>query len=187
MSASEITKRHIATTLKEMVRQQGFSSLSVGELIRRCDISRNTFYYHFRDKYEVVSWIFYDEIRPFLAQFDRLENWTAGLSELCLYLQANREFYIPMLEVQGQNSFCECLTQFYQDLIYALLLKQGAHALQERQMQTVSRFIAAGIVSEIRRWGHRGMKSDPAPAIQMLRELFSGQLLNELHRMDQPQ
>lgn len=65
MSASEITKRHIATTLKEMVRQQGFSSLSVGELIRRCDISRNTFYYHFRDKYEVVSWIFYDEIRPF--------------------------------------------------------------------------------------------------------------------------
>lgn len=125
MSASEITKRHIATTLKEMVRQQGFSSLSVGELIRRCDISRNTFYYHFRDKYEVVSWIFYDEVRPFLAQFDRLENWTAGLSELCLYLQASREFYIPMLEVEGQNSFCECLTHFYQDLIYALLLKQG--------------------------------------------------------------
>ena len=184
---AQTTKKAIAASLKRLLEQKPLTKITVTDIAKDCNISRHTFYYHFRDKYEVVSWIFYDEIRPFLAQFDRLENWTAGLSELCLYLQANREFYIPMLEVQGQNSFCECLTQFYQDLIYALLLKQGAHALQERQMQTVSRFIAAGIVSEIRRWGHRGMKSDPAPAIQMLRELFSGQLLNELHRMHQPQ
>lgn len=184
MSASEFTKQRIANTMKELVQSRNFASVSVGDLIRRCGISRNTFYYHFRDKYEVVSWIFCHEVEPLLASFDRMENWTRGLSELCLYLQANREFYIRVLEVEGQNSFCECLTQFYQQLIHTLLVKNGRQFLSQRQMANVSRFISAGIVAEIRHWACNGMKTDPTPAIRMLRDLFSGQLLCQLHRPD---
>lgn len=167
--------------MKELAQSRSFASISVGDLVRQCGISRNTFYYHFRDKYEVVSWIFSDEVSPLLASFDRMENWTRGLSELCLYLQANREFYIRMLEVEGQNSFCECLTEFYQQLVYTLLQKNGAQFLSQRQMGNISRFISAGIVAEIRYWACNGMQTDPTPAIHMLRDLFSGQLLRQLN------
>lgn len=181
MAASDFTKRQIASAMKELAQSRSFASISVGDLIRQCGISRNTFYYHFRDKYEVVSWIFSDEVSPLLASFDRMENWTRGLSELCLYLQANRGFYIRMLEVEGQNSFCECLTEFYQQLVYTLLQKNGAQFLSQRQMGNISRFISAGIVAEIRYWACNGMQTDPTPAIHMLRDLFSGQLLRQLN------
>lgn len=170
--------------MKKLVQNRSFASISVGDLLRECGISRNTFYYHFRDQYEVVSWIFWHEVEPILSDFDQLGNWTRGLAELCVYLQENRVFYIRMLEVEGQNSFCECLTQFYRDLIGALLMKNGGQFLSGPQMERISRFIAAGIVEEIRHWAHDGMKTDPAPAVEMLRDLFSGNLLSRLHCAD---
>ena len=170
--------------MKKLVQNRSFASISVGDLIRECGISRNTFYYHFRDKYEVVSWIFCHEVEPLLSDFDQLGNWTCGLDELCVYLQENRGFSIRMLEMEGQNSFCGYLEQFYRNLIGTLLMKNGEQFLSEQQMERISRFIAAGIVEEIRHWVHDGMKADPVPAVQMLRDLFSGNLLSRLHCAD---
>ena len=41
-----------------------FEQISVGLIARHCHISRNTFYYHFKDKYDIISWIFYREVAP---------------------------------------------------------------------------------------------------------------------------
>lgn len=182
MAASDFTKQHIAQAMKELLQSRSFASVSVSDLTRQCGVGRNTFYYHFHDKYEVVSWIFFEEIAPLLSRFDRLENWTGGLSELCLYLQKNRDFYIRVLEFEGQNSFCQCLTEFYRKLVYDLLCQNGGQSVTERQMRSVARFVAAGIVEEIQNWARNGMESDPTAAIGMLRELFSGQLIRELRR-----
>ena len=184
MAASELTKQNIAQAMKKLVQNRSFASISVGDLIRECGISRNTFYYHFRDKYEVISWIFCHEVEPILSDFDQLGNWTCGLEELCVYLQENRGFSIRMLEMEGQNSFCGYLEQFYRNLIGTLLMKNRGQFLSEQQVERISRFIAAGIVEEIRHWAHDGMKADPVPAVQMLRDWFSGHLLCRLHSAD---
>ena len=134
MAASDFTKQHIAQAMKELLQSRSFASVSVSDLTRQCGVGRNTFYYHFHDKYEVVSWIFFEEIAPLLSRFDRLENWTGGLSELCLYLQKNRDFYIRVLEFEGQNSFCQCLTEFYRKLVYDLLRQNGGQSVTERQL-----------------------------------------------------
>lgn len=154
MAASELTKQNIAQAMKKLVQNRSFASISVGDLLRERGISRNTFYYHFRDKYEVVSWIFWHEVEPLLSDFDQLGNWTCGLAELCVYLQENRGFSIRVLEVEGQNSFCGYLEQFYRNLIGTLLMKNGGQFLSEQQMERISRFIAAGIVEEIRLRAH---------------------------------
>ena len=103
--------------------------------LKRDVYKRQTFYYHFRDKYEVVSWIFWHEVEPLLSDFDQLGNWTCGLAELCVYLQENRGFSIRVLEVEGQNSFCGYLEQFYRNLIGTLLMKNGGQFLSEQQME----------------------------------------------------
>lgn len=50
------TKAMIADTLHTMMQQKNLDKITVTELVGACNISRQTFYYHFQDILEVVEW-----------------------------------------------------------------------------------------------------------------------------------
>ena len=45
----------IAQGVKQLLQTTDFEDLSVGEIAKHCGISRNTFYYHFKDKYDIIG------------------------------------------------------------------------------------------------------------------------------------
>ncbi len=49
-------KSIIATNFFDLVRERGFDKITVKDLVERCHISRQTFYYHFQDLLDVVEW-----------------------------------------------------------------------------------------------------------------------------------
>mgnify|MGYP002284720339 FL=1 len=49
-------KNIISETFISMVRQKGLDKITVKALIEACNISRQTFYYHFQDIMDVVEW-----------------------------------------------------------------------------------------------------------------------------------
>ena len=75
MSNSDFTKFMIARGLKQLLETKSFLDISVGDIAQHCKISRNTFYYHFRDKYDVISWVFYTEITPLIGETLSIEKW----------------------------------------------------------------------------------------------------------------
>ena len=187
MSTSEFTKYMIAQGMKQLLEEKAFETISVGDIAKHCHISRNTFYYHFKDKYDIISWIFYSEITPIIGDSTRIGNWSEGLRALCTYMQENRNFYIKVLQVQGQNSFSECLMDFYANLVQNFLLNaKGDQILNPQQIRTISRFYAFGLTGIILNWAKAGMDDDPKPTIQMLENLFSGEIFAKLLSLQQP-
>lgn len=180
MSTSEFTKRMIAQGMKTLLETNSFEDISVGDLAKQCHISRNTFYYHFKDKYDIISWIFYSEITPIIGEAS-IENWSDGLLRLCRYMQQNKDFYIKVLHVQGQNSFTEGLMEFYGNLVQNLLLNAKADQILSReQIRVVSHFYAFGLTGVLLDWAKEGMERDPEPVIAMLQELLSGEIFDKL-------
>ena len=111
MADSAITKRALAASLKSLMSEQPFSKISIGEICDRCEMNRKSFYYHFRDKYDLVNWIFEREF----VSVSKTKSYFGGIEafgDLCDYLYQNREFYRQALKIEGQNSFSECFTQF---------------------------------------------------------------------------
>lgn len=49
-------KHVIAETLVQMVKHQNVDKITATALIRQCHISRQTFYYHFKDLMDVYEW-----------------------------------------------------------------------------------------------------------------------------------
>ncbi|MGI5959217.1 MAG: TetR/AcrR family transcriptional regulator C-terminal domain-containing protein [Massiliimalia sp.] len=181
MSTSEFTKYMISKGVKQLLQTTDFENLSVGEIAKHCHISRNTFYYHFKDKYDIISWIFYSEITPIIGEAQSIDNWSEGLLHLCQYMQKNREFYIKVLHVQGQNSFSECLMEFYANLVRNILLNaKGDQMLTPEQIRTISNFYAFGLTGVISNWAKNGMKAEPEPVIQMMEDLLSGEIFDKL-------
>ena len=139
MSTAVFTKYMVAQTVKQLLHEKEFENISVGDIATRCHISRNTFYYHFKDKYDVISWIFYSEITPIIGTEQSVDNWANSLLALCRYMQDNKDFYIKVLHIQGQNSFSECLMEFYVNLVQTLLLNsKGDQVLSPEQIRVIA-------------------------------------------------
>ena len=91
LADSGITKRALAASLKELMREKPFHKIGIAEICAGCDMNRKSFYYHFKDKYALVNWIFDTETGLlFRSCDDRAEDC---LAELCAYLWQNRDFY----------------------------------------------------------------------------------------------
>ena len=60
MSDSLITKRALAKTLKELCQYRNFEKISINDLTNKCGLNRQTFYYHFQDKYDLLQWLYYN-------------------------------------------------------------------------------------------------------------------------------
>ncbi len=116
MPDSSATKRALAIALKELMREKPLVKISIADIVGRCGMNRQSFYYHFRDKYDLVNWIFYTELITELKRSENASEWEE-LGNILDYLYQNRSFYINALKFNGQNSFYE----YFGEVIYQIL------------------------------------------------------------------
>ncbi len=109
MAEGSITKKVLAYSLKELMKKRPLNKITVGDICEACEMNRKSFYYHFKDKYDLVNWIFYTDF--FEDNRQRGDDMTPGdaLVRLCKFFQRNKDFYRVALQETGTNSFYEYL------------------------------------------------------------------------------
>lgn len=115
MPESMITKHALASALKELMAKQPLEKITVGDICEACGMSRKGFYYHFKDKYDLVNWIFYTEFVLRIYEQNYGSEW-AFYEDICSYFYENRAFYINAFTVQGQNSFSD----YFNEIIHPI-------------------------------------------------------------------
>lgn len=112
MAEAGVTKKVLAYALKSLMASRPLSKITVGDICEACDMNRKSFYYHFKDKYDLVNWIYYTECVAVLKEKGYNTGWEL-LEDLCAYFYDNRSFYRKTLSVDGQNSFSE----YFRDIV----------------------------------------------------------------------
>ena len=91
LADSSITRRALAEALKQLMCEKAFAKISVGEIADLCNMNRKSFYYHFKDKYELVVWIFENEFLEKVKDVEHGNLW-GSVSDLCEYFYKNRSW-----------------------------------------------------------------------------------------------
>lgn len=115
MADSNLTKRALANALKDLMREQPFEKIGIRDICDRCDMNRKSFYYHFKDKYDLFNWCFdieFIECVNLSQNQDGLGDRWELLERACAYFYENRDIYRNALKVRGQNCFAEHLREF---------------------------------------------------------------------------
>ena len=77
MPKPELTKKLIADTLKKLASGKHLDKISISEIVDAAGLNRQTFYYHFQDKQELICWIFDTDIATLT---DKKQNNTLNIS-----------------------------------------------------------------------------------------------------------
>ena len=61
------TKQALSETFKILLEDQTIDKITVKDIVSKCGVNRQTFYYHFRDIYELMEWTLENDIREYLS------------------------------------------------------------------------------------------------------------------------
>lgn len=148
LADSNITKRALASTLKELMETQSFSQISVSDICERCEMNRKSFYYHFKDKYDLANWIYNTEFIMIARQKSYSAGWDL-LEDLCDYFYENRLFYRKAFDVEGQNSF----TDYFRNIVSMILTNDLVDVFDnDTSLEFYVNFYADAFVCAIKRW-----------------------------------
>lgn len=145
------TKVLLAQSLEELLVQENLRRIGVSRLCEYCGISRKSFYYHFRDKEDLINWIFLRDLRALgleLEQDSDGEVLWENLERMCICFRQKQGFYRKVLPMKEPNAPQEYLRQYLWPEVQAYLsCKVGA------QIDPICvDFFAEGVVSTIQRW-----------------------------------
>ena len=148
MAVSSITKRALATALKELMGERPFSAISIGDICQRRDMNRKSFYYHFKDKYDLLNWIYDTEFLTVAQRREHESPWEF-MADLLAHLYADRAFYARAMEVTGQNSFQEHFRELMEPVVVGLLT-QCVPGEEATKFQTT--FFTDAVMAALGRW-----------------------------------
>ena len=89
---SQVTKRALEASLKNLLLQKPLSKITISDITEDCGINRMTFYYHFKDIYDLVEWSCQEDASRALAGNKTYETWQQGFLQLFKAVQDNKPF-----------------------------------------------------------------------------------------------
>ena len=102
----------IMDATKELMKKKSIDDISVKEICAACEISRQTFYKYFKDKYDIPGTIYSRVVREVLEKVDYSNPWYYSIAGMMKLMQEDKSFYMNAVKYAGQNSLEESMSHY---------------------------------------------------------------------------
>ncbi len=104
---NERTKKWIAEAMKKIMVKKSIDKIRVTEICREAQIERPTFYYHFKDKHDLVAWIFFQNASS--TDITSIRSAAASMKQM----KKDYIFYKRAYEDNSQNALWQYLPEYF--------------------------------------------------------------------------
>ena len=173
---AQTTKKAFATSLKKLLSQKPLDKIKITDITEDCEVNRQTFYYHFKDIYDLLEWVYTNEATRALGDKKTYDTWQEGFYEIFEYI----------LETYNSVSR-EYLERYLYNETYYLLLgvveeKSKDMSVREKDKSFIADFYKFAFVGLVIDWIRKGMMEEPKDIIKRLNTLISGNIETALQR-----
>ena len=161
---AERTKKWIAEAAKKLLVHKPIESIHVTEICRAAEIKRPTFYYHFKDKHELMAWIFIEASRG--TNVLDIDSLTKSMEAM----RKNFVYFKRAYEDRSQNPMWAYILEYFAEK-YSNLAKErlGVDTLDPRTRFSL-RLYCYGTLGMTREWL---LKDNVTPARTVVEMMFS--------------
>ena len=180
---SEITKRAFASSLKKMLAKKPLEKIRIIDITEYCGVNRQTFYYHFKDIYDLLEWVYTNEATKALGEKKTYETWQQGFKQIFQYIVNNKEFVLTTFNSVSR----EYLERYLYNEVYLLLIgvveeKAKGIPVRATDKSFIADFYKYAFVGIVLDWIKSGMKEESDKIIERLNKLIYGNMEEALER-----
>lgn len=178
---SQTTKRALAASLKTLLLQKPLNKITINDIAEDCGISRMTFYYHFKDIYDLVEWICVEDAARALEGKKTYDTWQKGFLNIFHVVQANKPFILNVYRCVSRERIEQYLNPLIRNLILGAVEEKSAGlTVDEGDRQFIAGFYEHAFVGVMLDWIDENMKEDPAVIVERTSRLVHGNIVRAL-------
>lgn len=169
------TKLAFDLAFEDLLEKSSYERITVDDIASRCCAHRTTFYYHFKDKADLVYWYFDYMMTVCMKKRVRSDdfmqfvtNWSDSLLMMFQIMKEKKAFFSAVAKYTGQNSFADCLYEWNVNAWDKCVL--ACHGLNKlpAELQYARAFHYSGFSGLVMKWIQQGMKEEPEQMVSIV-------------------
>ena len=180
---SEITKRALEQSLKNLLQQKPLSKITISDITEDCGISRMTFYYHFKDIYDLVEWACAEDAARALQNKKTYDTWQQGFVQIFHAVRENKVFVMNVYRCVNREQVEKYLVPLTDQLIMGVITERAAGmTVREADQQFIAQVYSYAFVGIMLDWIRDDMRADPEELVNRLAMVIRGGITQALER-----
>ena len=167
------TKQALEASLKRMMLKKPLDKITIRDITEDCGISRMTFYYHFKDIYDLVEWSYIEDASRALQDKKTYDTWHEGLLQVFEAVLENKPFILNAYRCISRDQMERFLFKLTYDLIRGVVdeRSQGVE-ISEENKAFIAEFYKYSFVGIMLDWIRQGMSADYQVIVEKILSLI---------------
>ena len=180
---SQVTKRALEASLKHLLLQKPLNKITINDIAEDCGINRMTFYYHFKDIYDLVEWCCEEDASRALAGKKTYETWQQGLLQIFEAVQDNKPFILNVYRCVSREQVEKYLTPLTDNLLMGVINELSAEMVVRAEDKAfIAQVYSYAFVGLMLDWIKDEMKQEPEALVNRFALVIQDDLPSALNR-----
>ncbi len=178
---SQRTEKAIAASFKHLLQKKSLNKITISDIANDCGINRMTFYYHFRDIYDLIEWICDEDCKTALDGIKGLENWTQALENFINVLYEDRAFIISAFHSVEREKIDEYLHRVISGILTNFInTLESSQYVSAEDKQFIADYYTYAFAGLLTQWISTGMKDIRERLFRQIKTITAGNIQRSL-------
>lgn len=180
---SQITKRALEQSLKNLLLKKPLNKITVSDITDDCGINRMTFYYHFKDIYDLVEWACLEDAKKALDEKKTYTAWQEGFLQIFDAVKENKPFITNVYHCIDREQVEKYLLPLTDGLLMAVIEEQASGmTVRDDDKEFIAKIYSYIFVGVMLDWIKDNMREDPEILVNKLALVIRGNFKSALER-----
>lgn len=169
------TKAAIVDAFWEILEEKPYSKITVKDIVERCQVNRNTFYYHFHDIPELLEQVLKKDADEIIQNYGHFGSTVDCLEALIKSLLKRKKAFLHIYQSMDRELFLKeldrmafyCIEEYINTLTVDL-------AIIPKDKELLIRFYKCALVGIVLDWLDQNMSYDLVESFRRISMLFEG-------------
>ncbi|MCR5585770.1 MAG: TetR/AcrR family transcriptional regulator [Lachnospiraceae bacterium] len=182
------TKKAIINTFVELLNEVPFDKITVKDIVERCGINRNTFYYHYKDIYDLLTDVLHSDLSRAVDNSQNYDTWEKGLVDALSFAIKNKKAVYHIYNSANR----EILKDYFRDIIKEITAKfilreAGTDDIPQDDLDFLGRMLDEAVMGIFEIWMEEGMTEGIETKVACVQYLFKGMTRQLVEKMRTPE
>lgn len=181
---SNQTKKALAEALKQLLTRKPINKITINDITEQCGISRMTFYYHFKDIYDLAEWTLEEATQQIIGENRYADNWQQGFLDLLKEVKDNQKLYMNVYRSMDREAIERYLLKKVEPLLMPVVEKEAAEmGISPEGKRVVAIFYTYAFIGVVLDWISKGMPLTPQQVVTLTAAVVQGDFRNSLQNL----
>lgn len=178
---AQYTQKAIIQTFTEMLRKMPFDKITVSAIVANCEISSNTFYYHFQDIYDLLDvWMKNIEKKYLVDPVKQKQSWQTIFKGILQVMKDNADITYHLFDSLSRERLERYVFDSFDssdNTLYQIVSQElGVTDISEETFQYIAEYSGYAFLGFILKYLWLHMEPDIDEMIEKIAYIFEGNI-----------